>query len=73
MIIDNKIPATLDYFWKGQEKYGLSGSMVAFIDKKYGRERLFELLKLTNKHDVLKSLALSEDQLIRNWKESLKM
>jgi hypothetical protein len=32
LINENKIPSTLDNFWKGQERYGLSGSMVAYID-----------------------------------------
>ena len=68
--IENKIPTTLDNFWKGQEKYGLSGSMVAFIDKKYGRNKLFELLKQTNKEGTLKLLDISEIELITDWKKS---
>lgn len=71
MVTENKTPATLDNFWKGQEKYGLSGSIVAYIDKRYGREKLFELLKLTSKQDVLKFLGLSEEHLIKDWRESL--
>ena len=67
---ENKTPLTLDNFWKGQEKYGLSGSMVAYIDKTYGREKLFALLKFTSKTDALKSLGVSEEQLIKNWKDS---
>lgn len=70
LVRDNKTPSTLDDFWKGQEKYGLSGSAVAFIDKKYGKEKLFALLKCTNKQDALKSLGLSEEQLLKEWKES---
>jgi len=70
LVIENKTPATLDNFWKGQEKYGLSGSMVAFIDKKYGRNKLFELLKQTNKEAALKLLDISETQLIDDWRKS---
>ena len=70
---ENKIPSTLDNFWKGQEKYGLSGSMVAYIDRTYGREKLFGLLKLSNKQDALKFLGVSEEQLIKLWKDSLAM
>ena len=68
---ENKTPSTLDNFWKGQEKYGLSGSMVNYIDKIFGRETLFALLKFTNKQEALKFLGLSEEQLIKNWKDSL--
>ncbi len=70
MIIDNKTPASLDEFWKGQNKYGLSGSMVAFIDHKYGRKKLFELLQLTSKTTALGTLATSETQLLSEWKRS---
>jgi hypothetical protein len=70
IISDDKTPLSLDSFWKGQEKYGLSGSMVAYIDNKYGRNKLFELLKQTNKEAALKSLDISEIQLLADWKNS---
>jgi hypothetical protein len=71
MLSENKTPSSLDDFWKGHEKYGLSGSIVAFIDKKYGRENLFELLKLTSKQNVLRALRLLEEQLINDWRNFL--
>jgi hypothetical protein len=71
LIQSGQTPSTLDDFWKGQERYGLSGSMVAYIDKTYGREKLFMLLKFINKQTVLAFLGLSEEQLIKNWKDSL--
>lgn len=69
-IQENKTPSTLNDFWKGQDKYGLSGSMVAFIDRLLGRNKLFALLKLTKKQEVLKSLDLTEEELISNWKKA---
>ncbi len=71
LVKENKIPSSLDNFWKGQEKYGLSGSIVAYIDNTYGRENLFALLKFTNKQDALNFLGVSEEELIRRWKDSL--
>ncbi|HET9746174.1 MAG TPA: hypothetical protein VFP97_10715 [Chitinophagaceae bacterium] len=71
MIIDNKIPSSLDDLWKGQNKYGLSGSLVAFIDRKYGRQKVFELLNHVNKQNALKNLAISENQLLSDWKSSI--
>jgi len=70
LIADNKTPATLDDFWKGNEKYGLSGSIVAYIDKTYGRKKLFELLSVTNKQAALQSCGVTEVELINNWKKS---
>lgn len=70
LVKENKTPTTLDNFWKGQEKYGLSGSIVGFIDEKYGRKKLLELLKQTNKETALKILAISEVQLLTDWKKS---
>jgi len=39
-IKNNQIPESLDSFWTGKIKYGLSGSVVMFIDRKYGRIQL---------------------------------
>lgn len=67
-ISENKIPASLDKFWTGKLKYGLSGSVVMYIDKKYGRDKLKELLKF-NKGDVLLStLGITEADLMNQWK-----
>jgi hypothetical protein len=61
-------PVTLDDFWKGKNKYGLSGSMVMYIDKKYGREQLTKLLYLTNKAELLSALHITEETLIEECK-----
>jgi hypothetical protein len=68
-ITENKTPAGLDKFWTGEYKYGLSGSVVMYIDKKYGREKLIALLKLTNITDLLATLNTTEVELLSNWKE----
>ncbi|HVZ97513.1 MAG TPA: hypothetical protein VG847_11600 [Chitinophagaceae bacterium] len=68
-IADNNVPATLDDFWKGKLKYGLSGSVVLFIDKKYGRQKLQQLLPFTKKNEILSALRVSETGLLNEWKE----
>jgi hypothetical protein len=68
-IAENKIPASLDNFWTGKLKYGLSGSVVMYIDQKYGREQLKALLVLNKKADILNHLAVSEEDLLKNWKQ----
>ncbi len=61
-------PTLLANFWKGRFRYQQSGSLIRFIDKKYGREKLKELLSLTNLIDVMKTLKTTETELIEDWK-----
>lgn len=68
-ITDNKIPNGLNNFWTGKLKYGLSGSVVMYIDKQYGRTKLIELLKFNRKTEILTSLNTSEADLLKGWKE----
>ena len=68
-ISENKIPKGLDNFWTGKLKYGLSGSMVMFIDHKYGRSKLKELLPLNRKSEILSSLHTTESELLHEWEK----
>ncbi len=68
-IAENKIPTSLDDFWTGKLKYGLSGSVVMYIDQKYGRDKLKALLAFNKKADILNHLAVSEEDLLKNWKQ----
>lgn len=64
----NRIPESLDSFWTGKLRYSLSGSVVMFIDIKYGREKLTELLPLNKKSDILPALNTTEKELLESWK-----
>ncbi|MBN2174949.1 MAG: hypothetical protein JW731_12515 [Bacteroidales bacterium] len=66
-ISEDKIPQGLDEFWSGKLRYGISGTMVLYIDNKYGREKIKELLPLNNITEVLGSLEISETALINDW------
>jgi hypothetical protein len=68
-IADNNIPKSLDNFWTGKIKYGLSGSIVMFIDNKYGRIKLKELLPFNKKSEILSMLKTSEPELLDEWKK----
>ena len=68
LIADNKTPKGLDNFWTGKLKYGLSGSVVMYIDSKYGREKLKELLPFSKKAEILAALNTTEADLLNNWK-----
>lgn len=67
-ITENQIPDGLNNFWTGKIKYGLSGSVVQFIDHKYGRQKLIELLSFNKKTDILSSLNTNEKILLKEWK-----
>lgn len=65
----NKGPKALSEFWTGQHKYGLSGSMLMYIDKKFGRQKLLSLLSLTKCSEVLSAFGTTETDLINNWRD----
>lgn len=63
----HKVPAALDQFWTGKLKYGLSGSMVMYIDRAYGRNKLKDLLQYNTKTELLASLGITESGLMAGW------
>lgn len=69
VIAADKTPKSLDQFWTGRLRYGLSGSVVMYIDKKYGRNKLKELLPLNKKTELLAVLKISETELLDQWKQ----
>lgn len=70
-VVTGKIPGSLDKFWTGKLKYGLAGSVVMYIDYKYGRAKLKELLPLNKKSEILDSLNTTETELLTGWRKYL--
>lgn len=68
-LAEGKIPLDLSKFWTGKMRYGLSGSMIMYVDKTFGREKVKSLLKYAKKEEVLKSLDVSETDLLNGWKK----
>ncbi|HLP93807.1 MAG TPA: hypothetical protein VK168_07200 [Saprospiraceae bacterium] len=58
---------SLDVFWTGKHKYGLSGSMVMYIDQTYGRQMLNQLLRVQTKTALLETLRCTESALLSAW------
>ncbi len=52
-IIAGSEPKALDDFWKGKMRYGISGSLVMYIDETFGREKVNELLAFKSKSQIL--------------------
>jgi hypothetical protein len=67
-----KSPEVLVDFWKGEIRYQQAGSFVKYIDEKYGREKLFDLLKLTTLEEMMKTLGTTEKELVTGWKDFYK-
>lgn len=69
LIARRAYPAHLQEFWSGKNKYGLAGSMAAWIDKSSGRTVLFNLLSCANTEQVLKTLQTDEVALLVAWEK----
>lgn len=61
-------PAALADAWTGRYRYGVSGSLVRFVDRRLGRAELFALLAATTDAEILARLQLSEAELLAAWR-----
>ena len=66
-----KAPARLADAWSGRYRYGVSGSMVAFVDKKYGRPVLDKMLAVTTNAEALALMKTTEADFLAAWKASV--
>lgn len=64
-------PKRLADAWKGKYRYGVSGSLVRFLDHEIGRARLYGLLRATNQRDLLSLAGMSESELLDRWRASV--
>ena len=70
-IQEGKAPKSLATAWSGRYRCAISGSLVRFVDQKYGRAKLIELLALTKPSKVLAALGTSEAKLLDDWQKSV--
>jgi len=63
-----KGPARLAEAWSGRYRYGVCGSMVQFVDQRYGRDVIKKLLKVVNNAEALKLLETTEGEFLEAWK-----
>jgi hypothetical protein len=66
-----KAPAKLADAWSGRYRYGVCGSMVEFVDKRYGRNVTKELLVVVSNEEALKRLGMTESEFLEAWKASV--
>jgi len=61
-------PDALASAWSGKYRYGVSGSLVAYIDDRFGRAALTGLLYETSTDEILAHLGLTEAALLADWR-----
>jgi hypothetical protein len=69
-IQEGKEPKTLAEAWSGNYRYGVSGSIVRYVDETYGRKKVIALLAVTDTRSALKLLGTSESSFLSKWKAS---
>ncbi len=70
-VVANEIPTELNKFWTGNLRYGLSGTVVMYLDKRYGRDKLVSLLEYNSITELMDSLETTESDIIAGWKNYL--
>jgi len=61
-------PRTLAEVWSDQANYPLSGSIVRYIDRRFGRATLRDLLTARATSTILTRLGIGEAELLTAWR-----
>lgn len=62
-----KVPKALAQAWSGRHRYGVCGSMAQFIDQKWGRAALIDLLPAAKPEQLLQRLKVTESEFLKAW------
>ena len=68
-IREGRAPERLADAWSGPFRYGVAGSMVAFIDEAWGRDTLRGLLAATSQAQLLDALGVDEPGFLERWEQ----
>src|SRR5262249_35124416 len=68
---ERHVPTRLADCWSGPHRYAIAGSLVRYIEEQWGRSKLSALLGATSNAEILKTLGLSEGDLLAVWRASL--
>lgn len=60
-------PADLDQAWTGRDRYGVSGSLVEYVEVRWGRPMLLQLMAATSEPELFSALGTSEADFLRDW------
>lgn len=62
-------PKALKNAWSGTYRYGVSGSLVAYIDQTYGRQTTIALLSQSSQDELLDIIGETEAELLEHWQQ----
>lgn len=65
------LPSRLADGWSGPYRYGVSGSLVEYVDGRWGRGVLYDLLGARTQAAILSELAVDEETLLQGWRDWL--
>jgi hypothetical protein len=63
-----RAPKSLADAWSGRYRYAVCGSMVQFVEARFGRALVNQLLSVTSTAEALKLLNTSEQDFLEAWK-----
>jgi hypothetical protein len=69
-IESGKAPAQLEDGWSGKYRYAVSGSLVRYVDTKWGRKTVTRMMADTSEAGILTRLHTDESTLLRDWRQS---
>lgn len=69
-IAAGKAPAALAAAWSGAWRYGVSGSLVGYVDRTRGRHAIIAMLADTTNAGLLVRVGLPEAELLKRWRAS---
>lgn len=61
-------PTHLAAAWSGRWRYGVSGSLVAYVDRTWGRATVTAMLADTTQSGLLARLGVTEETLLSRWR-----
>jgi hypothetical protein len=67
-VASGQAPAQLADAWTGKYRYGVSGSIVQYIDRTWGRDTLLRMLTATTQDEILGDLGVTEPDLLAGWR-----
>jgi hypothetical protein len=70
-VSSGKAPASLSKVWTGPNRYAFAGSLVGYIDARWGRATTVRLLKVQTTAAALSLLGVNEETLLSAWRASL--
>lgn len=70
-VAEGKAPSRLAGAWTGGYRYGVSGSIVRYVDRRFGRQRVVAMLRAVKPQEALGVLGVSEEQLLEDWRRSV--